>query len=399
MEPGTRILLGVTGGVAAYKACELARLLVKGGHDVQVVLTEAAARFVTPMTFEALTGRPARSDLFDEDHRGAMGHIELARWAEQVVVAPATADFLARLAAGMADDLLTTLCLATSAPVAVAPAMNHRMWSHPATRVNCERLAARGVRILGPGEGDQACGESGPGRMLEPEQILAAVVGQGIFRGHRVMVTAGPTREPIDPVRFVTNRSSGRMGYALAEAFAREGAEVTLVSGPVCLPSPPGVKRVEVETARQMYDAVMARIDDQAIFAACAAVADYRPVRPAARKLKRGSDILTLELEPNPDILAAVAALEKGPWTLGFAAETENLAANAQAKLVRKKVDMVAANQVGPGLGFEVDDNALEVFWWGGHRRLARRPKAQLAEALVSLVAQVWSPIEQEKRT
>ncbi len=392
MMVGSHILLGVTGGVAAYKACELARLLVKSGHEVQVVLTKAAARFVAPLTFEALTGRPVHVDLFDEGRSGAMAHIDLARWADQVVVAPATADFLARLAAGLADDLLTTLCLATTAPILVAPAMNHCMWLHPATRENCQRLTARGVQMVGPAEGDQACGDQGPGRMSEPQEIMALLTGNGAFQGHKVMVTAGPTREPLDPVRFLSNRSSGRMGYALAEAFAREGADVTLVSGPVGLETPCGVQRVEVETAEQMYRSVMEKIAGHSLFAACAAVADYRPVQVAAHKLKRGSDILRVEFEPNTDILAAVAALDPGPWTLGFAAETDDLEANARYKLARKGVDMVAANRVGPGLGFETADNALDVFWRHGHRRLPKQPKKQLAKALVALVAEVWQP-------
>lgn len=389
METSSRILLGVSGGVAAYKACELARLLVKAGHQVQVVLTEAATRFVTPLQFQALTGRPARVGLFDEGHEAAMGHIELARWAEQVVVAPATADFLARLAAGIADDLLTTLCLATSAPLTVAPAMNHRMWEHPATRANRECLADRGVRFVGPALGDQACGDTGPGRMSEPEEILLALQAGGLFAGERVMVTAGPTREPLDPVRFFSNRSSGRMGYALAGAFAREGATVTLVSGPVTLAPPPGVERVMVETGVEMFEAVMDGIAGQDLFAACAAVADYRPAHPQGHKIKRSSDILSLELEPNPDILAAVAAREKRPWTLGFAAETENLESNARDKLVRKGVDMVAANRVGAGLGFETTDNALEVFWRDGRASLPRQSKQRLAGQLVGLVARV----------
>ncbi len=398
MESAPRTLLGVTGGVAAYKACELARLLVKAGHQVQVVLTKAATRFVAPLTFEALTGRPAHVDLFDERLEGAMGHIDLARWADQVVVAPATADFIARLAVGMADDLLATLCLATDAPVVVAPAMNQKMWTHPATRANCDRLAARGVRLVGPAEGDQACGDEGPGRMVEPTEILLALNGGGAFQSQKVMVTAGPTREPLDPVRFFSNRSSGRMGYALAAAFARQGAEVTLVSGPVSLDSPPGVRRIPVETGREMYQAVMDEVSDKALFAACAAVADYRPRSVAGHKLKRSSDILTVDLEPNPDILSAVASLENSPWTLGFAAETENLAINARDKLVRKGVDMVAANLVGPGVGFEAVDNALEVYWRDGHQRLPRQPKAQLAEALVALVAKIWRPTN-EKQT
>ena len=388
----TNILLGVTGGIAAYKSCELARLLVQDGADVRVVLTAAAGRFVTPLTFQALTGNPARSDLFDEAHEAAMGHIELARWADQVIVAPATADFLARLAQGRADDLLTTLCLATEAPLCVAPAMNQRMWRHPATIRNVSWLKEQGVAFIGPEEGPQACGDTGPGRMAEPEEIFARLRRrEGLFLGQKVMITAGPTREPIDPVRYISNRSSGRMGYALARAFAEEGAEVTLVSGPVVLSAPPGVVRMEVETAQQMRDAVMDSVTGQDLFVACAAVADYRPEKVRTHKIKKSSDILELPLVKNPDILAEVAALDKGPWTLGFAAETEQMEANARTKLERKGVDMIAANQVGAGRGFDTEDNALEVFWRGGHRSLEPKHKQHLAKELVRLVARVRS--------
>ena len=383
-----KILLGVTGGIAAYKSCELARLLVQAGASVRTVLTEAATRFVTPMTFQALTGNPARTRLFDEDHEAAMGHIELARWADQVIVAPATADFLARLAQGRANDLLTTLCLATEAPIFVAPAMNHRMWQHPATRRNVAMLRERGVVLIGPAEGSQACGEIGPGRMAEPEEIRHRLRGKdGLFWGRKVMITAGPTREPLDPVRYLSNRSSGKMGYALACAFAEEGAEVTLVSGPVVLSTPPGVKRMEVEIAVQMRATVMDLIADQDIFVGCAAVADYRPEKLEPHKMKKSPEILALPLVKNPDILAEVAALEEGPWTLGFAAETENLEGHARAKLEAKGVDMIAANWVGDGKGFDSDSNALEIFWRGGSVTMSRKGKQQLAEELVQLVA------------
>ena len=385
-----KILLGVTGGIAAYKSCELARLLVQAGASVRTVLTEAATRFVTPMTFQALTGNPARVRLFDEEHESAMGHIELARWADQVVVAPATADFLARLAQGRADDLLTTLCLATEAPVIVAPAMNHRMWQHPATRRNLALLEEMGVQRIGPVEGNQACGESGPGRMSEPGEIAALLLGTGdLFRDCNVMVTAGPTREALDPVRYLGNRSSGRMGFALAEAFHGQGARVTLVAGPVSLETPAGVARIDVETAQEMRDAVFHCIGDQQLFAGCAAVADYRPETSRAHKIKKSSDILELRLVRNPDILAEVAALDEGPWTLGFAAETDNLERHARQKLEKKGVDMIAANRVGRGLGFEVEKNALEVFWKGGHRSLPQQNKRTLARELVALIAEV----------
>jgi len=382
-----KILLGVTGGI---KSCELARLLVQAGASVRTVLTEAATRFVTPMTFQALTGNPARVRLFDEQHEAAMGHIELARWADQVIVAPATADFLARLAQGRANDLLTTLCLATEAPVIVAPAMNHRMWQHPATGRNLALLEEMGVQRIGPAEGDQACGESGPGRMAEPGEIAALLLGAGdLFRDCNVMVTAGPTREALDPVRYLSNRSSGRMGFALAEAFRSQGARVMLVTGPVSLATPAGVARIDVETAQEMRDAVFDGIGDQQLFAGCAAVADYRPEASRAHKIKKSSDILELKLVRNPDILAEVAALDEGPWTLGFAAETEDLERHAQQKLERKRVDMIAANRVGRGLGFEVKENALEVFWKGGRRSLPQRDKRALARELVALIAEV----------
>ncbi len=384
-----RILLGVTGGIAAYKSCELVRLLRKAGAEVQVVMTAPAARFVTPLSFQALSGNAVRSDLFDPEHEAAMGHIELARWADLIVVAPASADFLARLSQGRADDLLTTLCLASEAPLTVAPAMNHRMWRHPATQENVSVLKARGVRFIGPEEGDQACGETGPGRMSEPASILTRLAGEGLFEGQRVMVTAGPTREALDPVRYLTNRSSGKMGFALARAFADQGAEVTLVAGPVALETPPGVTRIDVESAQQMRDAVMAGIEEQDLFVASAAVADYRAESISPNKVKKSSDILELRLVRNPDILAEVAARSPGPFTVGFAAETDDLERHAREKLASKSVDMIAANRVGDRLGFEVDRNALEVFWPGGHRSLPYQGKDTLAMELVRLIAEV----------
>ncbi len=389
-DSGKRVLLGVTGGIAAYKSCELVRLLGREGARVRVVLTESATRFVTPLTFQALSGNPVRVDLFDEAHESAMGHIELARWAEQLVVAPATADFIARLAHGHADDLLTTLCLASEAPLLIAPAMNHRMWLHPATRENVALLESRGVEFVGPEAGEQACGESGPGRMSEPEEILGRILsGPGLFAGRRVMVTAGPTREPLDPVRYLSNRSSGKMGFALAHAFAREGAEVTLVTGPVSLPTPAGVQRVDVETALEMREAVLDAVSGQDLFVGCAAVADYRPERREDTKIKKSSDILELRMRRNPDILAEVAALPDGPFTVGFAAETGGLLQYARRKLEVKGVDMIAANRVGEGAGFEVDQNALEVIWKGGRQSLPFQDKATLAQRLVELIASV----------
>ncbi|RMG36204.1 MAG: bifunctional phosphopantothenoylcysteine decarboxylase/phosphopantothenate--cysteine ligase CoaBC [Gammaproteobacteria bacterium] len=385
------ILLGITAGVAAYKAAELARLLVKAGAQVQAVMTPSASEFIGPLTLQAVTGRPVRQALFDPQHEAAMGHIELARWADLVLIAPATADFLARLAAGMADDLLTTLCLASEAPLAVAPAMNQAMWRHPATQANIATLAARGVMFWGPAEGEQACGDNGPGRMLEPAELLQRLVsalGGSRFLGRRAVVTAGPTREPLDPVRFLGNRSSGRMGYAIAEALAREGGEVILISGPVALACPPGVERISVETALQMHSAALTAAEGADLFVACAAVADYRPASAADHKIKKDSETLRVDLVRNPDILRDVAALPDRPFCVGFAAETERLREHATGKLIDKGADMIAANPVGEGLGFESDDNALLVIWKGGSLELPRQRKGRLAEQLVSVIAE-----------
>lgn len=388
---GRQIVLGITGGIAAYKAADLTRRLREAGAGVQVVMTGAAARFVTPLTFQALSGRPVRDSLWDRQAEAAMGHIELARWAQAVLVAPASADFIARLAQGRADGLLTTLCLATRAPIVLAPAMNHAMWTHPATRDNVATLQARGVRLFGPACGSQACGESGAGRMLEPAQLVEALgplLGGGALQGLRVLVTAGPTREPIDPVRFLSNRSSGRMGFALAQAAAEAGAEVTLVSGPVALTTPPGVQRVEVETAEQMHQAVLERAGHSDIFIANAAVADYRPRHRAGHKIKKTGAALSLELVRTPDIVTEVAARRPRPFVLGFAAETRELEAHALAKLDAKGLDMIAANPVGrPGQGFDSPDNALELFWPGGRQSLPKAAKIQLARELIALLA------------
>lgn len=406
-----RILLGVTGGIAAYKSADLVRRLRERGADVQVVMTAGARQFVTPLTFQALSGRPVRSDLWDEAAEAAMGHIELARWADRILVAPATADFIARLANGLADDLLATLCLATDAPVAIAPAMNRLMWANAATRANVDTLRARGVAILGPAEGDQACGESGPGRMLEPADLADAVLrdaptadrqavtpvigaspaapsSPGPLAGRKVVITAGPTRERIDPVRFITNRSSGKMGYAVAEAARDAGAEVVLVSGPVNLPAPEGIRRVCVETAEQMLGAVQAEIAGTDVFIAAAAVSDYRPLQVSAEKIKKTSDSLLLALSRTPDILATVAAGSPRPFVVGFAAETQNVERNALAKLEGKRLDMIAANQVGDGLAFDCDDNALTVYWPDGKRELPRSGKPELAARLIAVVAE-----------
>jgi phosphopantothenoylcysteine decarboxylase/phosphopantothenate--cysteine ligase len=388
-----KVLLGVTGGIAAYKSAELVRRLREQGAEVQVVMTEAAQHFVGVATFQALSGRPVRTDLWDSAAEAAMGHIELARWADRVVVAPASADFLARLAHGMANDLLTTLCLATDAPISVAPAMNRLMWANAATQANVAMLRSRGVTILGPAAGEQACGETGAGRMVEPAEILAALLPReplkgGALSGRKVLVTAGPTRERIDPVRFITNRSSGKMGYAVAEAARDAGAEVVIVSGPVNVPTPAGVRRIDVETAEQMMDAVRAELAGTDIFIAAAAVSDYRPVQAAAEKIKKTSDSLMLALSRTTDILATVAANTPRPFVVGFAAETQNVERNALIKLEGKRLDMIAANQVGDRLAFDCDDNALSVYWPGGKRELARASKRDVAAGLVNVIAE-----------
>ena len=387
-----RILLGITGGIAAYKAAELVRGLRKAGAEIRVVMTEAATQFVTPMTLQALSGNPVRTALFDPEHEAAMGHIELARWAELVVVAPATADFLARLNAGMANDLLSTLCLATEAPVAVAPAMNQQMWQAAVTQQNMTQLRERGIQLWGPAEGEQACGEVGPGRMLEPAELLQASqqhFADGPLKGVRVTITAGPTREALDPVRFISNHSSGKMGFAIAAAAADMGAQVRLVAGPVALSTPARVERIDVESAEQMLAAVLA--DPGEIFVACAAVADYRAASVAAEKVKKHNEKLTLELQRNRDILAMVSALDNAPFTVGFAAETENLLENARTKLQKKQLDMIAANWVGEraeGGGFNSDENALQLIWADGERLLRRSDKNELARRLLDTVVE-----------
>jgi phosphopantothenoylcysteine decarboxylase / phosphopantothenate---cysteine ligase len=390
---GKRILLGVTGGIAAYKSADLVRRLRERGAQVQVVMTEGAQEFVTPTTFQALSGRTVRSDLWDAAHEAAMGHIELARWAELLLVAPASADFLARLAHGLADDLLSTLALATAAPIAVAPAMNQLMWGNAATQANVALLTQRGVRVLGPGVGDQACGETGPGRMLEPLEIAALIAPllrhEGPLQGHRVLVTAGPTRECIDPVRFVSNRSSGKMGFAVAQALQEVGAEVVLVSGPVSLPTPFGVRRIDVESCEQMYAAVQRELPGTAIFIGTAAVADYRPTQCAPQKIKKTGERLELELTRTVDILAHVSASTPRPFVVGFAAETHAVEHHARAKLLAKNLDLIAANEVGHSKAFDCDHNALLVLWRGGGRiELPSASKCELASALTGLIVE-----------
>jgi phosphopantothenoylcysteine decarboxylase/phosphopantothenate--cysteine ligase len=392
----TRILLGVTGGIAAYKSPDLVRRLMERGAEVQVVMTAAAQKFITPMSFQAVSGRPTRSDLWDSAAEAAMGHIELARWAQLVLIAPASADFIARLAGGRADDLLATLCIATEAPIVIAPAMNRVMWANKATQANVDTLMARGVRVLGPASGNQACGEIGAGRMWEPLQLAESVLeppaNAGLLTGLNVLITAGPTRERLDPVRYLTNRSSGKMGFAVAAAAREAGAHVTVVSGPVHLPTPTGVTRIDVESAREMYAAVHRHIGEADVFIAAAAVADFQPVTVAKQKIKKQGVSVKLELEPAPDIVKSVADMAKRPFVVGFAAETDNVEDNARSKLKRKKLDMIAANQVGDGIAFDCEDNALTVLWPGGKSEVTRGPKIDVARTLIGLIADRLPP-------
>ena len=406
-----RILLGIGGGVAAYKAIELVRILRRAGAEIAPVPTANGLRFVTPVALQAVAGLRPRIDLFDAEAEAAMGHIELARWADAVVVAPATANLIARLAGGLADDLLTTLCLATTAPLFLAPAMNVRMWQHPATQRNVARLAADGATILGPADGEQACGETGPGRMLEPAAIADAVLPQLAaserLAGVRVLVTAGPTREFLDPVRFISNRSSGRQGFALAEAARRAGAEVTLVAGPVQLPTPPGVARIDVVSARDMQQAVAERAAGADMVIAVAAVADYRPSRYQPQKMKKGAGAaangqaetgvgaeaeISLALRQNEDIVASVANARPRPFVVGFAAETENALAHARAKRVRKGLDAIVVNDVADAaIGFDSADNAVTLIHAGGETTLPKAPKAAIAHRLVAELATLYA--------
>lgn len=387
-----RILLGVTGGIAAYKSADLIRRLQDLGAAVQVVMTRAAQEFITPLTLQALSGHPVHTDLLDPAAEAAMGHIELARWTDLVLIAPATADCIARLAHGHADDLLTTLCLATPAPIALAPAMNQGMWRDAATQANLAVLRERQFHIWGPDAGLQACGDVGPGRMLEPSalaQCAAEVFPSRLLDGLRVMITAGPTREAIDPVRFISNHSSGKMGFALAEAAAEAGAQTTLIAGPVQRATPARVTRVDVESAQQMFDAVMERAGACDVFIAAAAVADYRPQAVAAQKIKKQNETeMTIVLVRNPDIVASVAALSPRPFTVGFAAETQDLQMYARDKLERKNLDMIVANHVATaGIGFNSDNNAVTVLWQDGEAQFGERSKSLLARELIGLIA------------
>ena len=387
-----RIVLGVSGGIAAYKAPDLVRRLRERGAEVQVVMTAGAQRFVTPTTFQAVAGREVRAELWDPAAEAAMGHIELARWADLILLAPATADLIARLASGRADDLLTTLVLATDAKVALAPAMNRLMWSHPATQANIAILRHRGVEVLGPGRGEQACGETGDGRMLEPLEIVAdvehllPVATSSALAGKHVLITAGPTRERLDPVRYISNRSSGKMGFALADAARAAGAEVTLVAGPVNLPTPIGVKRIDVESAAQMHAAVEAAVGVADVFIGTAAVADYRPAVVAERKIKKSGERVEIVLERTPDILASVAARQQRPFVVGFAAETHDVETYARGKLESKNLDLIAANEVGDDKVFDQDDNALIVLWREGRALIGPASKQIVAKELIELI-------------
>lgn len=385
------ILLGVTGGIAAYKSVVLVRRLKELGANVQVVMTESAQEFVTALTFQAISGNPVHSSLLDPDAEAAMGHIELARWADAIIIAPATANSMARFAAGEADDLLTTVCLASKAPLAIAPSMNQAMWSNQATQENLQTLKSRGIAIYGPASGEQACGDVGEGRMLEPEAIaekLEALFNHQLLSGVRVMLTAGPTREAIDPVRYISNHSSGKMGYALAQASLEAGASVELISGPCALQANDRIQRTSIESAAEMMTAVHAGIDSVDIFISVAAVADYRVKQVADQKIKKHSDAISLELIKNPDILASVAALANKPYCVGFAAETEKLEQHARQKLESKSLDMIVANRVDKSdSGFNSDYNSATVIWGDGSQEFEKSTKSRLASDLIHLIA------------
>ncbi|MFZ6041367.1 bifunctional phosphopantothenoylcysteine decarboxylase/phosphopantothenate--cysteine ligase CoaBC [Vibrio natriegens] len=383
---GKKILLGISGGIAAYKCAELTRRLIERGAQVRVVMTKAAQEFITPLTMQAVSGHPVSDSLFDPAAEASMGHIELAKWADLVLLAPATADLIARLSAGMGNDLLTTLVLATDSPVAVSPAMNQQMYSNVATQENIATLARRGMHIWGPGAGEQACGDVGPGRMLEPMQLVhlcEQFFQPKVLEGKSVLITAGPTREAIDPVRYISNHSSGKMGFSLANAAVQLGARVTLVSGPVNLTTPAGVERINVASAQEMYDAVMSHATSHDAFISCAAVADYRPEVIASQKLKKtaDNDQMVIKMVKNPDIVASVAAMtDKRPFTVGFAAETNDVETYARGKLVKKNLNMICANDVSvEGQGFNSNDNAITLFWPEGELALALESKEALS--------------------
>lgn len=391
-----RIILAVTGSIAAYKSADLTRRLREAGAEVRVLMTAGGQEFITQMTLQAVSGNPVYTTLMDVEAESGMGHIELARWADLLLIAPASADSLARLVQGRGDDLLGAVCLACESPIAVAPAMNQAMWADAATQANVELLTQRGISLFGPADGEQACGEVGSGRMLEPIELVTAcglLFATGALAGKKVIITAGPTREAIDPMRFISNRSSGRMGYALAEACIEAGAEVTLISGPVCLQTPERVYRVDVESAAEMLTAVDTHIEGSDVFIATAAVADYRPVEVAEQKLKKQASTLTFTMERTTDILASIAELANAPFTVGFAAETNDLEAYALGKLQAKSLDMIAANQIGQdsngsSIGYESEQNALSVYWQAGKKEFPLMQKSKLARQLVELIAE-----------
>ena len=390
-----RILLGVTGGIACYKSAELVRRLKDTGADVRVVLTSGAEAFVRPLTFQAVSGNEVHTDLLDPEAEAGMGHIELAKWADRILVAPATANFISRLAQGRGDDLLSTLCLATESPVIVSPAMNQAMWSNPATQTNMEILQKRGIQVFGPGSGSQACGDVGAGRMLEPMELVkltAETFNNGKLAGKKVVITAGPTREAIDPVRYISNHSSGKMGYALAQAVAEAGANCVLVSGPVNLSAPVNVKTVSVNSAAEMHAAVMQEISDTDVFIGSAAVADYRAVEVAEQKIKKNDDEMVIKLVKNPDILKDVSYLESRPFCVGFAAESEKLVEHARGKLERKKLDFVVANDISRSdIGFNQEHNEVVLVTAEGEEGIPKTSKANLAKTIVAKIATLIS--------
>jgi len=393
-----QIVLGITGGIAAYKSAELTRLLKGAGADVRVVMTPAATEFITPLTLQALSGNPVHLHLLDTEAEAGMGHIELAKWADLVLIAPASADFMARMAAGQGNDLLTTLCLATDAQICLAPAMNQAMWRDDTTQENAKKLEARGVKLFGPASGEQACGDTGPGRMMEPVDLAELAANQfdrGLLTGKTVFITAGPTREPLDPVRYISNHSSGKMGYALAEAAIDAGAKVKLISGPVNLAAPDRVERVSVQSAEDMLTASLDGLEQCDIFIASAAVADYRPTAIAEHKIKKGNEeIMELHLVKNPDIVATVASQDNKPFTVGFAAETQDVLNYARGKLERKNLDMIVANDVSRSdIGFNSDENAVTLVTADADLELPQASKRQLAGQLIEHIAQSYHKV------